>query len=242
MDYLALCKRARMEFGIAGDGPAAVTGQSGQLEKVVTYVSQAWQDIQTFRTNWDFMWKQFEFDTVVATRDYSAAAAGISDLEYWDTSSFMIYEKALGESDQNELEYMPYSKWRADYARRLNERSDDRPILITQLPDQQIRFEPRPDKIYTINGDYKRDLQELTANGDTPEDLPDRFHIMIVYKAMEHWGLHEDAPEISQRAEEQLNFWWPLLEDYALPEVTIQAEPVGGEGLATSRPGNFIFR
>jgi len=242
MDFLALCQRARLECGISGDGPAAVTGQTGQLERLITWVVQGWTDLQMLRPNWDFMWSQFEFDTVATTRDYTPADVSITNLEYWDLESFLIYEKALGESDENELEYLQYKFWRERYRRQMGVRDDDRPILITLLPDDKVRFEPRPDKIYTVSGDYKRSVQTLAANGDEPLGLPERFHLMIVFKAMESYGLFEDAPEIKERAEEQLNIWMPLLEDYGLPEVTIQAEPIGGEGDSTGNPGNFTFR
>jgi len=48
MNYLQLCQDTVRESGtISGDAtPSTVTGQSGRLLKVVTWVAKAWQQIQ----------------------------------------------------------------------------------------------------------------------------------------------------------------------------------------------------
>lgn len=218
MDYLALFSRAVQESGIAGADPTTVLNQASRRKKMVDWVKQAWIDIQLMRPNWLFMNSQFSFATVVALRDYLASSYGISDMKLWDTSSFLIYETAVGESDQNTLLYLPYGKWRAQYRSQMGDRSDGRPQLFTILPNNQVRFEPRPDKIYTIEGDYKRSTQEFTANTDVPTNLPDDFHMIIVWKALMDYAFKENAPDTLEQAEVNFGNLLVRLEIEQLPK------------------------
>lgn len=201
MDFLALCKRAHKEAGISGGGPTTVLNQSGQLGRLVSWVNQAWTDVQLMRPNWLFMHAEFSFNTVAATRDYLAADYSITDMKLWDTHSFLIYDPAIGESDQNKLDFLDYAQWRAEYRVQMNVRDNDRPQLITLLPDNKVRFEPRPDKVYTVEGEYKRSTQDLAADADVPTNLPDDFHAIIVWQALKYYGFYENAPDVLDAAE-----------------------------------------
>lgn len=201
MNYLALCQRARSEAGITGSGPTTVVAQSGQLEKIVKWVAEAWDAIQLMRPNWLFMHAEGTFNTDANVRDYLAADKSINDLKLWDRDSFLIYDPTIGETDQNELQFLSYGRWRAQYRNRMNTRDNARPEFLTILPDNKIRLEPRPDKAYRLDFEYRRTKQTLTADTDEPTGLPDDFHMMIVWKALMLYGFYEDAPEVLEEAE-----------------------------------------
>lgn len=202
MDYLTLCQELRREASVAGDGPTTVIDQISMLGKLVSWVKQAWIDIQLDQTNWLFMNSQFNFNTVAAQRDYTAAGAGITDLKYWDTGSFLIYDPTIGESDQHELIYLPYGKWRDQYRAQMGDRDDARPTVITlKPPNNAVRFETRPDAIYTIDGDYKRSTQIFAANTDVPTNLPDDLHYVIVWKALMYYADDQNAPDAMDKAD-----------------------------------------
>ena len=226
MTYLELCQRVRQECGASGSGPSTVSGQQGQLKKIVDWVAQAWLEIQGMRPDWRFMVSEFSFATSAATRDYSATDVSITNLDEWDAHSFLIYKTATGASDQGNLPFYAYLDWRNQYRARMTDRPDDRPILFTIKPDGELRFEPRPDAIYTIEGEYRRTPQAFTANADTPTGLPSKFHMMIVYKAMEYYGFHESAPDVLANGEALFNQWLPKLEQEQLPPMTIGARPI----------------
>lgn len=208
MDNLALCQALRREAGVAGSGPTSVVGQTGMLEKLVKWIDLAWTDIQISRPNWQFMNSEFTFDTIAEQRDYTAAGAGITDLKLWDTGSFLIYEKSVGESDQNVLPSLDYARWRNEYRAQMNARADERPQTSTVLANNSIRFEPRPDKIYTVDGEYKRSTQFFTANDDVPTGLSEDFHMMIVWKALMYYADDQNAGDALDKAIEGYN---PLL-------------------------------
>ena len=50
--------------------------------------------------------------------------------------------------------------------------------------------------------DYYMGGQELAADGDIPE-MPERFHDLIVYRAMEKYAYRESAGEVLARAKEE---------------------------------------
>ncbi len=218
MTYLQLCQSLRETCGIQGSGtPTTVVGQVGILYDVVNWVARAWVDVQVLRPNWNFMWAEFEFDTNATDRDYAAADVSITDLERWDTDSFLIMLKATGVSNQNELTFYTYAKWRDRYRNRMADRPDERPQLFTELPDKKIRFEPKPDDIYTIQGEYKKIAQNFTADGDTPNGLPNDLHLMIMWLALTKYGYKKAAPEKLDQAENEFDTLLFRLEADELP-------------------------
>src|SRR5512143_216270 len=96
MNFLALAQRLRQEAGLSGSGPATVSGQAGQLRVVVDTLASAWRDLQRFRPNWQWMWRQFSFSTAIAKRDYTPTEAGCPDLGRLDEESCRIYKQADG--------------------------------------------------------------------------------------------------------------------------------------------------
>ena len=220
MNFLALCVKAWSESGYSGAGPTTVIAPTGQHKRMVGWVQQGWEDIQQMRPNWNFMNKEFTFDTVANTRDYLAADYSITDMKLWDVDSFMIYETALGTTDQEGMINYSYQQWRAAFRIQMEARAAGRPQNFTILPTNKVRFEPKPDKIYTIDGEYKRSTQSFAADADVPTSFPDDFHIMIVWQALKYYGFHENAPEVLDEAEVAFDTLLLRLEIEQLPAMS----------------------
>lgn len=221
MNFLQLCQALRREAGISGSGPSAVTGQTGQLEKIVEWIRQSWVEIQESRTDWLFMNASFSFSTVASTRDYTAAGKGISDLKSWDTRSFLIYDPDIGASDEGPLAYAQYPKWRDQFRAGMAARDAGRPTLFTLLPDNSVRFEPMPDGIYTISGEYKRKTQHFSAAGDEPTGLPEDYHMIIVWQGLQKFAAFYNAPELLDKGETNYDRLLFPLEHNQLPEMDL---------------------
>lgn len=217
MNYLSLCQRLRQEAGVSGDGPLTVVGQTSMYAKLVSWIDTAWQEMQTSRPDWLFMEKEFTFDTTVAQRDYTPTGAGVADLKLWDTNTFLIYKKSVGETDQNYIPFLSWPKWRQQYRSQMNIRDDQRPFLFTVMPDNSLRFEAQPDDVYTVDGAYKRATQAFSANDDVPTGLPDDFHMMIVWRALMFYADDQNAPDALDKATEGYNPLLLRLEDEQLP-------------------------
>ena len=56
MNFLDLCQRLVQETGIADGGPATVTGQTGDMARVVDWINDSWLKIQSMRADWNWAW------------------------------------------------------------------------------------------------------------------------------------------------------------------------------------------
>jgi hypothetical protein len=220
VNYLALCVRAKEEAGMSGDGPFSVLSQQGQFLRMVNWISQAWIDVQLMRPNWNFMHSEFILSTVEDQRDYQGTETNVTDLKLWDVNSVLIHDPDLGYSDQHGLQFYRYQLWRSKFRSGMESRPTARPSSFTLTQENKIRFEPKPDKIYTIEGEYKRSTQTFAADTDVPTGLPDDFHTIIVWQALKYYAHYENAPEVLEEAETNFDNLLFRLENEQLPEMS----------------------
>jgi len=229
MSYLTLSVDARQECRVAGTGPAAVTSQTGVLKDIVDWVSQAYTEIQERHTNWNWMRSTFTVNTVSGTDTYaygtctdSRLSATITRFARWwplDEDGFnnmTCYLTSGGVSGEGYLAYLPWSQFRNRYKR--GTQNNGKPIHVTIDPQRQLVFGPKPDDIYTINGEYQLSPQILAADGDTPE-MPTQYHRLIVYRAMEKYGAANASLEVFQRGGLEGNRMMRALENDQLPKM-----------------------
>jgi hypothetical protein len=226
MSYLTLCQKAVYETSIGGSGPTTVVGQNGQLGNMVVWVREAWVNIQLMRPNWLFMHKEFTFNTVIDQRDYVAADMSIIDLKLWDSNSFLIHDPDLGYTDQGFIVYQNYSDWRRSNRVQMEARASDRPQSFTILPSNAIRFEPKPNKIYTIEGEYKKSTQHFSLDADEPTGLGEDFEMMIVWLALTYYAHKQNAPEVLEQAQTKFADLLFRFEIEQLPEFSDDFAPL----------------
>ena len=184
MTFLELCKRLRQEVGAAGTGPAAVTGQHGEYQRLIGWIKQAWHELQLERREWRFAWAEASIDLDPDFRDYSPPG----DIDHWDAETVRI--------GSNRLRVIEWSMFRERFR---DDSNGDKPAVITRLPNGTLRLDTTPATADTLMFEYFRTPQELTANGDTPR-MPEEYHLLIVYRAMLAYALYENAPEVAQAA------------------------------------------
>lgn len=191
--FLGLCTNFTVLSGLIPTAPAAVTGQTGQALKVVTWVKLAWELIQNSSSDWS--WMKAEVSSVALTisqMTYTATQLGVSSrFGEWRGERFTppgrlhrpwtIWDNSIGQSDETELHEIDYDQWRLSYDRGTHDAN--RPIVYAFAPDQTVRFGPTPDKAYRVRGEYRKSVQTLAADGDTPE-MPSRFHDLITFRAI----------------------------------------------------------
>ena len=82
-----------------------------------------------------------------------------------------------------------------------------RPEYVIERPDGVLQFWPTPDQPYVFRYDGVWDIDEMSADTDTPGStitggtqlLPDRYHWVIVYDACRRfYEDHEDAEGIEK--------------------------------------------
>jgi hypothetical protein len=216
LNYLALCDKLLKETGLSDQGVSSVIGQTGLNKKSVDWINRAWTEIQNLN-DWNFLWKTSSFNTVNGQQNYDPVdnLALSPTLHKWVHSSVRI--SVTGGTGY--LTYVPWTTWmRTTF-------SSGKPTSFTIRPDNQISFNTLPDAIYTIYFDYYRTPQQLSTNTDELL-LAEQFHDAVLYKAILYVAAEQDAPELYQDAQAQLNIRLSAMGVTALPAITLAERPV----------------
>jgi hypothetical protein len=133
-------------------------------------------------------------------------------------SNITIYLTSAGVGGENYLTPIDWVDFRERYKR--GSQTTGQPIHVTIDPQNNLVLGPKPDAIYTINGEYQMSPQTLTADADVPE-MPSRFHSLIMYRAMEKYGASNNALEVFNRGGYEGGRKMRGLERDQLPPVTL---------------------
>lgn len=224
MNYLQLVQRLNSEVGASGIGPTSVVAQTGMNLRLVNWINTAWLEIQGLHNTWNWMRQPFKWETVAGTGDYLPTAITntltgdlMTDLRYWYKDTFRCQKKSIGIQDEQWLVEWEYYVFRNTY--RFNLQVAGRPVVFAENPQgRAIMLGQFPDDVYLITGEYQKKAYGLAANDDVP-DIPEAYHLIIVYKAMLYYGLFEAAGEVIQRAQSQYQALLTQLEHEQLQEV-----------------------
>lgn len=231
--FLQLCAKLRQNN--RGTGPATVIGQTGELGRHVAWVSDAYVDIQNRHINWRWLRSQFTFNTVAGTDQYSYATITDSRLSSliarfarWvphddrGYPNIKRYLTSTGIAAEGWVTYLPWQDFRKVYKFGARANVTGSPIHITIDPQNNLVLGPKPNDIYTVTGEYQMAPQVLAVDADVPE-MPDRFHDLIMYRAMEKTASDASAPERMDRAIRDGNRLMRALEAEQLPQVMLGA-------------------
>ena len=201
MNYLALCNRLILECGISAQPMTVTVGNTGELQRVATWINQAWLELQEEHQDWQWMRHSASFETVAGQAEYMLDSDII--LPYfgrWATQTFRNYDTAATFLTEIFMDPIDYEVWRNSYYYGALRTTQTRPLQFAIGPAKQVCLGPVPAAGYTVTCDYYSRPSELVNNLDTPE-LPSQFHMAIVYKAMQYYGMFESAPEVMQRGQ-----------------------------------------
>lgn len=206
--FLQLCQATRRECGISGTGPAAVTSQTGVLEKVVGWVADADAEVQSRWFDWDFLHvSTWNHATIAGTATVAAPAT----IGVWDEDSFYLdYSTA----DHKKLTVLPYKVWRRDY--RQGAQTNQQPDSVVILPDLSLRLQSPPDDVYSLTGDYWKRPVKMTANSDT-SPVPEEYERIIIARAKIAYAESQGAPEVLASAQIEFDDLLDKLEAKYLP-------------------------
>jgi len=213
MTLLELCQTLRSEAGIAGNGPITTAGQTGELGRVVNWIKQAYQDVQDKNTSWNFMRKNYAFNTVIGTQNYDSSY--VPDLSNWKPYSNRLYLNTA----QNEwfLQFVPWEEFR-DYRGFGSSRTQTgRPIECTINPAKELVLWPIPDNAYTIVGEYFRTPHVMVADTDTP--IFPRFQMCIVFNALMRYASYVNEPGVYAYAQKEYGKTISSLENDQLEQI-----------------------
>tara|TARA_R110000868_G_scaffold34552_6_gene124776 strand:+ start:256 stop:936 length:681 start_codon:yes stop_codon:yes gene_type:complete len=184
-----------------------VASPVGRQEKMVEWTIEAWRLIQTARTDWPWMRKEFQSVLIPNQRMYSAADLSITDFANWERATpsyapFTLYDTALTQSDERELAFITYQTWKAKWDRGIHDAQ--RPIDYAIDSERRLCVGGKPDKAYVIRGAYRRKAQMLALDTDVPI-LPEEHHNIILWRAMMLMGGHDEAVNVVAHAQSIYN-------------------------------------
>jgi hypothetical protein len=200
MNFLQLAQRLALKCRVTGSSLSTTANQGTELARLISYIQEAWMDIQGQRDNWWWMRNSFSFVTVAGKTNYTPTQAGILDFGNWDLETFRNYVTASGISSEILMTSLDYKTWRDQYLLGAQRSTYSRPTVVAIAPDKSVCFGSIAAAGYTILGDYYRVPTELTSDQSTPA-LPSQYHMAIIYRAMMYYGTSEAAAEIYQEGQ-----------------------------------------
>lgn len=210
MTYLEMVNRVRREAGESGSDLVSLGGTlAASNTRIKSWVNEAWIDIQRLHAQWQFMLSDFSFTTTIGVGTYTAATLStpITTFKNWKLDTFRAYNTAAGFPDEQLLPYLPFAAFRNMYLFGDMRTTQTRPTFYSVDQSKALRLGPLPDAIYTVNGQYWRLPEGFTADSDTPQTTAPAFtedyHMLIVWKALESYGLFESATEVLVRAQRE---------------------------------------
>lgn len=243
MNRLQLCQKLQTLCGVSGT-LATTIGQTGSLGRLVGWVDDAWSNLQTERDDWEFLRSSylegngFSFSTVAGQSVYplgfgsgtlpnfilgesslgSSSALPVADnFGKWARETFRCQVTAQGFNTEVPIDWVPYDIWRDVYMMGAMRSVTTRPVVMAIGPDQSICLGPPSDGTYTITGDFYAAPQVMTADTDVPAGIAARFHLLIVYDAMDMYADYESAPEVSAAAAKGRTKLLPSFQSLYLP-------------------------
>lgn len=228
MNLLQLVNRLRVECGVSGPPLATVAGvlPGSENARMVAWVQQAWEDIQTSKEDWLFLRENFQFNTVSQQQIYTPVQAGLTVATFgnWKRDSFRCSSVGQSYRDEQLMNYMEWTTFRNLYIYANMRNTYARPVVVTIDPHKNLGFGAIPDIPYVIVGEYYTQPVPLVLDADEPA-LPSRFHMTIVYRAMMYYAGYEAAPEVMSRGEFEYKRMYSRLDIDQLP-TTVSGPPL----------------
>lgn len=198
MNFLEMCQRVRSLAGIQGAGPVDVTTQTGEYERIVNWVKDAWVKIQIERGGkWKFLVTPWTVTTNPPAFEYEFRVN--DSIKSFDTNSFTWYLPGDGADSKEHLNYVEYQEFERKH---LDYSDSDYPLEFTITPTYEVKLYPVPDDEYIILADGFAIPTYLAANTDEPA-VTDDFHLAIVYRALMDYAGYEEIDKTYQYAAQQ---------------------------------------
>lgn len=200
MTYLELIQAVHRESGSGGTAPSSLTGLRGENLRLSEWVKQADMLIQEMYVDWNFRWNTTSISLGQGTFLYDPTP----DIGEYDRDTFRIDGEPMLVSN-----YLDVKKVE-------RETEEGVPYMVVVMPDGLLRTDPTPNAAATLTFDYWAKPIEL-SDADDISAIPERFHRVIIGKALILYAEYESAPEILQKGTLMLGEWLNKLESNQLP-------------------------
>lgn len=199
MNFLQLAQRLHSEAIRSTAAPTSVVGATDRNARLFTKINDAWNEIQSER---DWKWMREVMDTVLTpnVQTYTGASLGATRFGRWRKEDAEYSPFCYIAGAPNSLFMLGY--WQLDEFRFhyiYMQVGPTVPIAWSVDDQQQLLIGPAPNAAYHLRIDQWKEPQVLAADADTP-DLPDRFVLTIMWKALMGVAREDAKPEIFDKA------------------------------------------
>lgn len=211
MNRLQLAQQLHRLCEIAGSITSTVN-QTNEVADMVNFLDLAYEIIQNQRESWYFLHNDFSFNTVSGTDTYAKTV--VTDLAEWrfdpEYESLRFYLTASGLDAEQRMYLMEWNDFRRIYKFGQSRNTTGKPQYFAIKPDESMAIYPTPDDIYTIEGEYYKIpdiMREVLPDSidDYVPIFPPRFHMAIVWKALELWAIIAEEPNKVSMGEMEFN-------------------------------------
>lgn len=171
MTFLEIVRRVNAITGFQGEIKSV--DATGYQEVLITAVKDAYEDIQRYRSDWEFMKTSRQISVSDAKEEYTLTELWAGDTVDLANYRFIVY-------DYKPLTFIPYEDFvLIDYSQY----TGGKPNEFTVDPDSKNLIISPVDTNYTMTLHYTRTLDVLSSNTQVPL-IPINFHQLIVYMAV----------------------------------------------------------
>lgn len=235
--YLQLANDLAREGGVSGSASSisSTANQTGEALRIVNWVKQAHNEIQSRHANWRWMRSKWTYSITSSNDTFagtdctdSRLSTTVTRFARWipyddaGASNVKIYLTSGGVSGERWFTVIPWAYFVALYRR--GTQNSGPPVHCSIDPQNKLVVGPVADATYTLSGEYQMSALEFSADGDTPE-FPSRFHDLVWLRALEKYGRYHAAPEALSRSEVEGGRLLRELEQDQLPMISF-AEPL----------------
>lgn len=202
MNYLEGVQRLHRESGRSTTAPTGLVGATDRNQRLFDWYADAWRDIQTER-DWRFMRATLNVALTVNQQTYTGSGLGATRFGRWRAEDGDYQVNTYSSGSPNGL--LPLKFWQLDRFKEFwvyRDMGASQPTAWTVDENDQLLIGPKPSEAFMLRIDYWKSPQELTADEDEP-DLPDRFKLLPMWRALKAVALNDAAPETLTRAERE---------------------------------------
>lgn len=200
MNKLQLLQRLHSETGRSTEPPTVVTGLDIRNNRLMNRLDDAWQELQSAR-DWRWMRKTLDVALTIGQRTYTGAGLSAARFGRWRPEDCDYTPGVYVDGSINtmwDLSFLQLDEFKRMWVYR-NDYSSQ-PLYWAVDENDRLLIGPKPSITYKLRIDYLMEPSTLVLADDTP-DLPNKFHLLLVWKALQDEAKFDASPEILALAE-----------------------------------------
>jgi hypothetical protein len=225
VNLVQIARRVKSESGRSGSGPASVALATGDDRRIIDACIDEWRDIQLEPYQWRWMRRSARV-TLPLQMSHTTASLGLSRMARPKRQNDDYFVTAALESDPTREWQVREVSW--DWFRQnliVNTPASGPAQFWSWSPERELYVGPTPDQSQLLRLDYFVKPQELAADADTPE-MPEEYHMLIVWRALMSIGVFDAANEIYVRARDGADAMMDRLIDDQGEKMIVSARPL----------------